>query len=428
VSITLGQSLALLLDPRVTRPPLRCAAHLAAKGVRRMPEDVFDATRGRLRLGPARRMLAEWLDGEQLTRHRGRWVLNSFLPPFPSRAYARMFDNAGSGRSLSPVSAFLAVTARCALRCPHCSLAGRRPAPELSEGEWLSVVDQLHRLGAAIVGFTGGEPCLHEGLPRLVEAVVQGGAEAIVFTSGYGFDAPMAARLHRAGLWSVCVSLDSDRPDEHDAMRGSGAFETATQALRLARARGFYTMIGTLATPQAVEDGMLGRLHGVARGLGVHEMRIVEPMPCGRMSGCAPTALLSPRQVAEVRRFHVESNRARKAPKVCAFNQIESPEVFGCGAGTQHLFVDPFGNVCPCDFTPLGFGNVAREPLASVWARMNAAMGGGPRERCFIQDNHLLIADLAGDGAPLAPDVSETVCRQAERGRAPGFFRAIGRG
>ncbi|MBM3497005.1 MAG: radical SAM protein, partial [Armatimonadetes bacterium] len=365
---------------------------------------------------------------ERLTRHRGRWVLNSFLPPFPSPAYARMFDNAFSGRSLSPVSAFLAVTARCPLRCPHCSLSGRKAVPELDTAQWRDVIGPLHRLGAAIVGFTGGEPCLRDDLTDLVQAVAQGGAEAVLFTSGAGFDASLAGRLARAGLWSVCVSLDSDRAAEHDAMRGAGAFETAVKAIRLARASGFYTMIGTLATPEAVDGGALLRIHSLARELGVHEMRIVEPMPCGRMTGCAPTALLSPAQIAEVRRFHVETNRARREPKVCAFNQIESPEVFGCGAGTQHLFVDPFGNVCPCDFTPLGFGNVRDAALCDIWDRMSAAIGGGPRERCFIQTNHERIAALADLGLPLSPEVSEAVCREAGPEAAPGFFRAIGRG
>ena len=28
------------------------------------------------------------------------------------------------------------------------------------------------------------------------------------------------------------------------------------------------------------------------------------------------------------------------------------------------------GDVTPCDFTPLSFGNVADEPLATIWRRM----------------------------------------------------------
>jgi len=400
-------------------------AYLRTKGVRRAPAEVYDLERGRLHKGQAGRMLREWLDGERLTRHSGRWVLNSFLPPFPSQAYQRMFENSRSGRRLSPVSAFLAITAKCPLRCSHCSLSGRRETPELTDAEWLRAIEQLHGLGASIVGFTGGEPCVRKDLAALVGAVTRGGAEAILFTSGHGFTEDLARRLAKARLWSVCVSLDSDAAADHDAARGNGAFGVATAALRLARSLRFYTMIGTLATPRAVETGTIRRIHSLASELGVHEMRIVEPMPCGRMTGCAPSALLSPDQVAWLRRFHMETNRKRGGAKVCAFNQIESPEVFGCGAGTQHLFVDPFGNVCPCDFTPLGFGNIRDTALAKIWERMSGAMGGRPRERCFIQANHGRITQLAAQGLPLPLDISEQVCRECPPGPLPGFFRAI---
>jgi hypothetical protein len=56
-----------------------------------------------------------WLDGDQITRH-SQWVLNSFLPPFPDPAFDRMFENLLSGRRLSPVSAFLAVSDACPYR------------------------------------------------------------------------------------------------------------------------------------------------------------------------------------------------------------------------------------------------------------------------------------------------------------------------
>jgi MoaA/NifB/PqqE/SkfB family radical SAM enzyme len=399
--------------------------YLRPKGIRRAPASVYDMDRGRLRVGEARRMLREWLAGERLTRHRGRWVLNSFLPPFPSRAYARMFDNTRSGRHLSPVSAFLAITAKCPMRCPHCSLSGRREAPELTGDEWSRTIEQLHGLGVSIIGFTGGEPCLRTDLVAMIEQVTRGGAEAILFTSGYGFTEELARGLRQAGLWSVCVSLDSDTAADHDAARGNGAFGVAVAALQLAVAQGFYTMIGTLATPESVDTGRIGRIHSLASRLGVHEMRIVEPMPCGRMTGCAPSELLSSEQIAWLRRFHADTNRSGRGAKVCAFNQIESPEVFGCGAGTQHLFIDPFGHVCPCDFTPLGFGNVRDTGLADIWERMSRAMGGRPRERCFIQTNHARIGPLAAQGLPLSPEASEAVCAEAGAEPLPGFFRAI---
>lgn len=425
MSLSLFQFAALLFDPRVSGPPLAALRKMRARGIRRLPAHVYDPVRGRLHVAQARHFLREWLAGERLTRHRGRWVLNSFLPPFPGPAYRRMFDNMFSGRHLSPVSAFLAVTARCPWECPHCSRGGRRGGPELSTGEWLETIRQLHGLGTSIIGFTGGEPCIREDLESLVREAAAGGAATILFTSGRGFTPALAARLSAAGLWSVCVSLDADTAEAHDAARGQGSFAAALDALRLANTEGFYVMAGAVATPAFVRSGMPARIHSLLAGLGVHELRIVEAMPCGGLSGCAASDLLSPDDVAALRRFHVETNRAGRGPKICAFNHVESPDVFGCGAGTQHLFIEPSGIVCPCDFTPLGFGNVRETPLADVWRRMNLAMGDNPRTHCFIQRHRSAVQAHAAAGFPLPPDLSERICREAGPEPLPAYFALV---
>ena len=173
---------------------------------------------------------------------------------------------------------------------------------------------------------------------------------------------------------------------------------------------------------------MPARLHRLLAGLGGHELRIVEAMPCGGLSGCAAADLLSPDDIAALRRFHVETNRTGRGPKVCAFNHIESSDVFGCGAGTQHLFIEPSGVVCPCDFTPLGFGSVRETPLADVWRRMNLAMGNNPRTHCFIQRHRNAVQAHAAAGYPLPPDLSERICREAGPEPLPAYFALVASG
>ncbi len=425
MSLTPTQLAALVLDPRVSGPALSALRKLRARGVRRLPDDVYNLRSGRVGLAASTRFLRGWLDGERLTRHRGQWVLNSFLPPFPGPAYRRLFDNLFSGRHLSPVSAFLAVTGRCPAQCAHCSRGDRREGRELETGEWCDAIRQLHGLGVSLVGFTGGEPCLREDLDALVQMAAEGGAATILFTSGLGLDDALLARLRRAGLWALCVSLDADTAERHDEGRGAGAFDASMSALSRSRKAGFYTMAGSVATPASVDANLHGRIHALLAELGVQELRIVEAMPCGRLTDCGAELLLSPRHVDELRRFHVETNRSRRGPKVCAFNHVESPEIFGCGAGTQHLFIEPSGTVCPCDFTPLGFGNVRETPLADIWRRLNAAMGDNPRMHCFVQRHRERIRAQAAAGFPLPPDLSEAVCREAGPEPLPGYFALV---
>ncbi len=419
------QLLRMLLNPRVTATPVRVLAQLRRKGIQRIPDKVYDGLQGGHRRGHALEFVRRWLAGEMLTRHNDQWVLNSFLPPFPGPAYDRMFENLLSGRHLSPVSAFLAVTAQCPCRCVHCS-AQRNMGAELTTEQWIETLRQLQQLGTSVAGFTGGEPLERTDLPELVSESARLGMASILFTSGAGWSVEKCRALKEAGLWACCTSLDFDNAEQHDQMRGrSGTFDEVMEAVRGSKAAGFYTMVSSVATRSFVEERLFEKIYALCRKMGVHEYRIVEPMPCGKLADVDENNLLAPEHIQVLRDFHVQTNRRQKPPKVCAFNQIESPEIFGCGAGTQHLYIQPDGSVCPCDFTPLSFGNVTQTSMADIWRRMNLAMGDNPRRHCFIQRHHALVNRHADEGFPLPPETSEKICQTAGAESLPDYFAML---
>ena len=411
--------LRLLFDRRMTRTPRRVFRELERRGQLK-----GDSTRSRMARGirgrlAALRYVLRWLDGEHITRHDrivGRpgtpanktsstqWVINSFLPPFPGPAYDRLFENLLKERRWSPVSAFLAVTSECPADCRHCSLKKRKGGNHPT-ATWRCVIDELHELGVSLFGITGGEPFTRPDLAELVRAIKDGGGEVMIFTSGIGVTAERLRELKHAGLWAVCVSMDRDDADEAAGMRCfPGALEAAQNTLRLAREAGIYTCVNCVADRRNVESQLYKTLYERSVALGVDEFRLIEPMPCGRLHDADASTFLTPKHIAELRQFHRETNRQLKygkthQTKVCAFNEIESPELFGCSGGTRHLFIDAAGEVCPCDFTPLSFGNVMEEPTAVIWDRMSAAMKH-PRRRCIVQHHHELLRQYTQDRIP----------------------------
>lgn len=414
----------ILADRSVTATPLRVLGELRARGIRRLPRNVDQRLSGRVPVLGTLGFLYRWLSTELLSRHDGQWVLNSFCPPFPGRAFDRAFENLLSERRFSPISAFLAITAKCPYRCWHCSLARRDPG-DLSTAQWLSTIEQLHGLGASIIGFTGGEPAVREDLPELVAAAHEKGAATILFTSGAGVTRALAPTLREAGLWAMCVSLDTADAAAYDRMRGKeGAFDLALDALRISRELGFYTMIGSVATRSFVESREFENVRAVGLREGVDEMRIVEPMPCGKLAGEREEFLLTESHKKTLREFHCQANKRGRLPKVCSFNQIESPEVFGCAGGIQHMFIDPAGRVCPCDFTPMSFGSVAQEPLDGIWGRMNKAMGN-PRQHCIVQNHYQLFEQHLDSGYPIPTEKSIEVAGLIPTEPLPQYYKMV---
>ncbi len=415
--------LRVISDKRITSVPIKVLRELRRKGTDRIPLSPFSRNKRRSAYSFFR-FLHQWLSAEKITRHNDQWVLNSFTPPFPGPAFNQAFRNLLSPRRFSPISAFCAVTARCSYNCGHCSARGREKN-EMTTEQWTSILKELRELGVSIVGFTGGEPLIRHDLSQLVETATRGGAETIVFSSGaiHGFDS--LARLRDAGLWSLCISLDHHREEVHDRMRGyTGAFSNALKAIRHSKALGLYTMIGTVATRESVLRKEHREIFRLAQELGVDEMRIVEPMPCGKAKEQKGNYLLDEEMIRELRGFHREQNRRTGPTKVCAFNQIESPEVFGCAGGIQHLYIDSASNVCPCDFTPLGFGKCTEEPLSVIWDRMTNALGH-PRRKCIIQHYHEEIDRQIGTGIPAPPELSIRIARKFAPEPLPDYYAMV---
>lgn len=366
------------------------------------------------------------LKDEKLVRLNRQVVINSFLPPFPGPAFqsmARGLQRVRRGEAV-PVSAYVAVTHRCRYACWHCSQA-HRAEQDLPLETLLQATSDLQALGVSIIGLTGGEPLLRDDLAQIIRAVDERSV-TLLFTTGDGFTETRAAELKQSGLFGVAVSLDHYDADAHDLRRGrTGAFAAAVAAVRRSRRLGFYTMIQLVATHDLADPATLDRYLELARRLEAHEIRVLEPMPTGLLLDQDPSSRLTPAERDTLRQFHLRANRARQAPKVSAFAHIESPSLYGCGAGFQHLYIDAGGHVCPCDFTPVSFGNILHEPLALIWRRMNAAFAR-PRSCCFLL-RHAEALRKAFDGQlPIPFEKVKDLCR-CEPGEAlPEFYRALG--
>jgi hypothetical protein len=119
------------------------------------------------------------------------------------------------------------VTDRCPLRCTHCYMPERRMA-DLDASTFASELRRLCDARQPTSAFwVGGEPLLRADVVRVGTALF---ARNAIATSGVVPIPPVDAR--------VLVSLDGLRP-EHDALRGSRAFDRALGHLSSLPARSF---------------------------------------------------------------------------------------------------------------------------------------------------------------------------------------------
>jgi MoaA/NifB/PqqE/SkfB family radical SAM enzyme len=134
------------------------------------------------------------------------------------------------------------------------------------------------------------------------------------------------------------------------------------------------------------------------------------------------------RQLATLQDEHNRAVRRRASGSQIVVNYLahfEGPETFGCNAGTKMVYVDAFGEVSPCVFLPLSFGNVRERSLAEILADMGGRFRA--QERCFCNTNYRLLqeADATGSGLPLDRGRSVTMLERVEFGPPSEFNRRL---
>ncbi|MDF2557871.1 MAG: Radical domain protein [Bacillales bacterium] len=338
---------------------------------------------------------------DRLVLHDGHILVNSFIPPITSLAFlniaekvpgegSEFFENHVQGKRLAPISSYIAVTNKCMYGCWHCS-ANRFVTNEKENNQsdfnteqLKEVIAKLQNLGVGIIGFTGGEPLLRKDLEEVISTITNKSI-TLLFTTGFHLSYERAVKLRESGLFGIAISLDSIYPEKHDELRGFvGAFDHAITAIRNAKKAGLYTMSQTVCRREMMETGEILELAKFLKTENIDEMRILEPLPCGKLSNSNSGAVLSSKEQTGLKNLHITLNHNKVFPKASVFPYFESDDQFGCGAGVQHSYVDTKGNFGSCDFLSKTYGNVLTENVHELWKKTNKDMGG-PKSSCYAK-------------------------------------------
>ena len=308
-------------------------------------------------------------------------VSKIFFRVAPPRLWPRVIGN--SLKNLAgfhtPASAVIAVTYRCQLSCAHCS-AGlyKRDSRELTLEEWKEVLSQAWRLGVPRLNISGGEALLRPDILEIVRFASERFV-TVIESNGGMLDAGKIKDLKDAGLACAAVSVDSPDAAEHDRLRGkSGCFAAAERALRLCAGAGLPAVISTYVTAERANAGNLAALENMALNTGAMAVRVMPARPVGSFWRSAGSKLS----------FEQEKFLVRTIDRsLCYFKGLPGPE--DCGIFKRNTFyISPYGEVQPCAYLPLAFGDVPAEPLRAVLERMwTHKVFDIPCRECLILDD-----------------------------------------
>ncbi len=310
-------------------------------------------------------------------REDGSAVMSTWLPPMPSTAFKRLV-RAEIIRPLGvhiPSTLSIELTRRCRCRCEHCEMS--QGGKEMSTEQLIDVLGQALDMGTCIITLTEGDPLLKEGVLDIISSVDER-AVVNMFTPGTEMTRELAEELKEAGLHTLLVSIYSTEPSAHDAVRHlNGAFDAAMRAIQYGLDAGLLVALCTHVSHTSV--GELAPLYELACELGVHEFSVWE-------STKSPPSQQDREGIIEM--YH-RVNTTPNGPRMFASTVFEGVD-FGCLAGRRWLHVGVNGDVKPCPYIPLSFGDVCEEPLKTIWKRIRSSPWHSGDKRCLMHDGAFL--------------------------------------
>lgn len=299
------------------------------------------------------------------------YFINSFLPGFPSKAWDKYVG--GSTKVVSediriPIQADIVVTGKCHCRCWHCFRINDRRA-DLSFEEIKKCINELHDLGTASVGITGGEPMLRSDI-REVISLIPDDMEGLLYTTGHNFDEDFVDFLEQSNISRVIISLDHYKEELSCSMRNyDNAFFDAINAINLLKDRNLYTAVTVCVTDKLLHEDDLENYFNFVKQLGIDEVRVILPIPQGNIENYDTKSLYlkAMRFVKNKRMLHLEDP---SYPNIFNFCEFESASCIGCSAGANYIAIDNTGLVTPCVAVPLSFGNIKEKSIKEIFNDM----------------------------------------------------------
>jgi len=348
----------------------------------------------------------------------GRVILHSHLPPLNSPAYRRFVDEHLLAMAPGPSHAQIGLTNACPQNCAYCYNKGRA-GTVMDTDTILRLVAELKALGVFWLGLTGGEPLLNRDIVRIVEAAADGCAVKL-FTTGSTLTRDLAAALRDAGLFSVSVSLDHWREREHDSARGTpGAFREALRALDIFRSvGGLHVGVSAVLSREMIRGGRVEELLSFLAGLDIDEAWLSEVKPSH--PGLWDRRLVISEEERQALAALQDRYNRRGRLTVNYLGHFEGREHFGCNAGCKMIYIDAFGEVSPCVFVPMSFGNVGERSMREFVSGLRQRFPG--EESCFINRNFDRLAAAGRGRVPLDRTDSESALREVAFGPPARFF------
>jgi MoaA/NifB/PqqE/SkfB family radical SAM enzyme len=354
-----------------------------------------------------------------------------YIPTYPSKAFFTATDKFRCFSGKFPcMNVLLSVTSACMHKCEYC-YQKRDIGKDMDLDLLIKTTRELQDMGIALFSVEGGEPFLrYDRLKALCDAI-DDRSEIWVNSTGWGMT---PERLRELRIAAVTFSLHNPDPEIFNRFMGhEEAWNHLQNGIKACHEAGVPVTFNTCLMKEAFRDGTFESVMDFAKDHGALMVQLIKPKPAGGWLE-KDEPMFSDEDMEFVKnKIHMynKDKRYEAYPAVTAQIIEEQPDVFGCTAGgTDRFYINAKGDVQPCEFLNISFGNIANENFEVIYDRMRKCFET-PGECILCEQSAKQIADLYAqhnlNSLPLSPELSKQVYENWNRGAPTDLYETASR-
>jgi MoaA/NifB/PqqE/SkfB family radical SAM enzyme len=251
----------------------------------------------------------------------------------------------------------------CNYSCRHCyaSELADKNRQILDVASIKRAIDLCSQEGAIHFNLIGGEPTLNENIFSMIDYIHKKPALVSLATNGSMLSLKYARLLKQHKLDVILISLDFFDETKQDEFRGvPGYFRKAMEGIENSLKAGLKVFVSKVVMKNEISEESLKSLLAFCKSRNIL-LHLNLPTLYGRWRD--RDDLFFDEEAKKVIRKLYKDNYVR-ACEMSAYGKI------ACGSGIEKLHITPYGDVLPCAFIPISFGNIMNEKLLLIRKRM----------------------------------------------------------
>ena len=276
----------------------------------------------------------------------------------------------------TPLWLLAELTYKCPLQCPYCSnpVDYATHGKELDTEDWIRVLTEARKLGAAQLGLSGGEPLARTDLEDIIREGRKLGYYTNLITSGIGMDEDRLDNFKVAGLDHIQVSFQASSEELNNWIAGTDSFQHKLDMAKAVKAAGFQMVLCFVTHRENIEQ--IDQMLDLSVQLNADYVELATTQYYGwaflNRDVLMPTreqvieaerqtnAFRDERMPSHMKTFYVVPDYFEKRPKPCM-----------SGWGSLFLVVTPDGTALPChaarQLPGINFPNVREHSISDIW-------------------------------------------------------------